>query len=74
MKNVEVKKLVYKQKPLAHFSKIRMGIAYYRSFVIDENNKSVHIEFHIPVADMGDADFTKTMEAKLLVRWLVDLE
>ena len=63
----EIKKLLYKQKPDAHFKYIRKGSAYYYA---DLNEK--RIQFEIPVNDMGDADFGRTMEAKLLNRWIVE--
>jgi hypothetical protein len=30
------------------------------------------VAFQVPVEDMGDADFLPVMDAKLLVRWLVE--
>ena len=30
------------------------------------------VHFEIPVNDMGDADFTARMDAKLLCRWLIN--
>lgn len=66
MEKNEIKKALYKQSPLATFSKIRKGNAYY---VADLENKN--LLFEIPIVDMGDADFFPDMEAKLLIRWLV---
>ena len=62
----EIKKALYRQKPLATFSKIRKGNAYY---VADIENKN--LLFEIPIVDMGDADFLPDMDAKLLIRWIV---
>lgn len=66
MEKNEIKKLLYTEKPLAHFDYIRKGVAYYQCTVND-----VHVIFEIPVNDMGDADFFPTMPAQHLNRWLV---
>lgn len=51
---------------MGEFKFIRKGVAYYTT-VVDE----LQISFEVPVDDMGDADFGKEIEAKLLIRWLV---
>jgi len=66
MNKNEIKKIIYKNKPIAYFDKIRIGIAYYETVI---NNLKIY--FEIPVNDMGDADFYKEMDAKLLLRWVV---
>jgi hypothetical protein len=66
MEKNEIKKALYRQKPLATFSKIRKGNAYYVAEI--ENKKLL---FEIPIVDMGDADFLPYMEAKLLIRWVL---
>lgn len=66
MKNNELKKLLYLNKPTAFFLYIRKGHAYYKCTV---NN--IEIMFDILVSDMGDADFFPEMEAQLLSRWVV---
>lgn len=63
----EIKKILYKEKPVASFSHIRKGSAYYSTTLID----GTQIRFEIPVIDMGDADFNYNMDAKLLIRWIV---
>lgn len=76
MNLTEIKKELYKQKPSAELVFIRKGIAYYDATLrIDDDGISAFktIFFEIPVSDMGDADFTPTMDAKLLNRWLVDM-
>ncbi len=74
MTNTEIKKELYKQKPTANFLYIRKGVAHYDATIkigelIIESQK---IFFQVPVSDMGEADFTPTMDAKLLNRWLVN--
>lgn len=43
-----------------------MGVAYYYADLND-----TRIYFEIPVDEMGEADFGRTMEAKHLIRWIV---
>lgn len=62
----EIKKELYKQKPRAFFRFIRKEVAYYYADLEQQR-----VKFEIPVDDMGDADFGSTMEAKLLIRWIV---
>jgi len=68
-KITEIKKEIYKQKPEASLRYIRMGNAYYYADLREER-----VEFKIPVTDMGDADFKPRMEAKLLNRWIINIE
>ncbi len=68
MNLTEIKKELYKQKPQANFRYVRKGHAYYYAY-LDE----CRVDFEIPVSDMGDADFTSTMDAKMLIRWLIEM-
>lgn len=71
MEKNEIKKELYKKKPMATLEFIRKGVAYYFT-VLDENGiDSEYVRFEVPVNDMGDADFFPHMEAKLLIRYLV---
>jgi hypothetical protein len=75
MNNTEIKKELYKQKPIAKMLYIRSGVAYYDAVIrIEEESviKNKTVFFMVPVEDMGDADFTPEMDAKLLIRYLVD--
>ncbi len=63
----EIKKALYRQKPIARITMIRKGTAHYSAILDDETE----IRFEVPVNDMGDADFFPTMDAKLLIRYLV---
>ena len=67
----EIKKELYMQKPIADFKMVRRGIAYYTVSILTSNGEFAHLTFEIPVNDMGDADLLPTMDAKLLIRWLV---
>jgi len=62
----EIKKRIYRNKPIASFVSIRMGVAYY---IV--NFGEVKVYFEIPVSDMGTANFLPKMEAKHLLRWIV---
>lgn len=65
----EIKKALYKQKPLAEFSYIKSGNAYYITNIVHD---LIHhqIDFEIPVTDMGEAVFYCNIEAALLNRWI----
>jgi hypothetical protein len=69
MNITEIKKELYKKKPEASLRYIRKGVAYYYADL-----ETVRVNFEIPVSDMGDADFTPRMDAKLLNRWIVPTE
>ena len=63
----EIKKALYKEKPVAVFKFIRKGVAYYSTTLDDKNI----VNFEIPCNDMGDSDFLYCMEAQHLNRWIV---
>lgn len=77
MTTTEIKKLLYKQKPIAELLCIRKGVAYYDAKISVESEPIIiykTIFFEIPVSDMGDADFTPQIEAQHLNRWIVNNE
>lgn len=65
MEKNELKKILYREKPLAQLDFIRKGKVYYSCVVND-----IHMTFEVPVSDMGDADLFPTMDAHLLIRYL----
>ena len=67
MTNTAIKKATYKEKPVAHFKMIRSGVAYYHADLSE-----FKVQYEIPVHDMGTADFTPEMDAKLLNRWIAN--
>lgn len=73
MNSTEIRKELYKQKPLAKFVYVRNKIAVYASDITVENTDKT-IVFEIPIDDMGDATFTDMMDAKLLSRWLIEVQ
>ncbi len=73
METNEIKKLLYKQNPKANFNYIRKGYAYYDAPITDSDKVFKFIKFEIPITDMGDADFHNQMDAKFLVRWILNV-
>lgn len=68
MNVTEIKKELYKQKPIASLVFIRKGDALYKTTL--EGDKNIY--FNVPISDMGDYDFTSEMDAKLLARWIIE--
>lgn len=68
----EIKKEVYKQKPLAELVlPITADGLRYRSIVLNDQNKPVHIYFCVPFKDItAPSTFKRSEEAQLLLRWL----
>jgi hypothetical protein len=63
----EIKKTLYKEKPLATLLYIRKGSAYYFTSLSD----GTRVDFEVPVNDMGDTDYLNQMDAKLLIRYII---
>jgi len=70
MNKTEIKKALYKQKPVAEFNCIIGTTLYYKTKVLFED-KSITVDFAIPVDEIGDAVFYKEMDGKLLNRYIV---
>jgi len=70
MNKTEIKKALYKQKPIAEFNCIIGTTLYYKTKVLFED-KNITIDFAIPVDEIGDAVFHKEMDGKLLNRYIV---
>lgn len=71
MEKNEIKKLLYKQKPIAEFIRATQQGLVYGVDVSTMDGSRLPITFIIPLKDMGDASFDKEMEAQLLIRWIV---
>lgn len=65
----EIKKALYKQKPIAEFGYIRENIWNYSTEVVIDNEEII-VEFAVPRDDMGEKSFDLKMEAQLLIRWI----
>lgn len=69
MKINDVKKALYKEKPIAKFDNVtKSGIMYYT--VLKENLRTVL--FIVPLTDIGDGIFNDEMEGQLLIRYIVE--
>jgi hypothetical protein len=66
MEKNEIKKLLYRENPIAKLLYIRDNHAFYKTV-----HNDIHIDFEIPVDDLKGGDFELEMESKLLNRWLV---
>lgn len=63
----ETKKSLYKEKPTALFLFAdKSGLKYFT-----ELDNGQIITFLIPFNDLGDATFAGEMDAKLLIRWII---
>ena len=74
MNKTEIKKALYKQKPIGEFTHIKSGIAYYRAEIRINGLEADYdqpVFFEIPVDDMGNSEFSKAMSAQLLNRWIM---
>lgn len=66
----EIKKALYKEKPMANFVSANKGGMLYTT-IIREVNESERVNFFVPFSDIGDAIFYPNMDAKLLIRYLI---
>lgn len=66
----EVKKALYKQKPTAHVQKIKAGVAEFKT----ELENGYVVTFAVPLEDMGLSELSASMEAQLLIRWMIFAE
>lgn len=82
MNTTEIKKELYKQKPIANKVRLKQqeglpeemrGFDIYLATII-VNGVGVVIEFRIPFTDRGDATFGDREPAQLLIRWLHEKE
>jgi len=67
----EVKKQLYKQKPVAVKTAHKDGKHYHYVCQLVLDNQNCIIEFKVPISDMGTANFDNTMSSQLLIRWIV---
>ncbi len=66
----EIKKILYKEKPLAIFEKATRDTLMYRSTVKKNQDEDMDLYFVIPISDIGDAVFERFMEAQFLIRYI----
>lgn len=69
----EIKKALYKEKPVAKLDYlhgeivVRGGIVRYKALLQDETE----VYYEVKVSEMGDADLLVEMPAQLLIRYIV---
>lgn len=74
MTNTEIKEALYKQTPIpiAKLEFIRLGVAYYSTYIVNKEGTSFRVNFQVPVNDMGNTDYLVGMYGKLLDRYIVN--
>lgn len=65
----EIKKDIYKEKPVAKLIDISKEGIYYRAHVL---SNAYDVYFKVPLQDLGDAKWYSTMPSQLLLRYLID--
>jgi len=74
---VEIKKALYRQKPLAtflHCRKIEEEVCLVYGCNLENGNPLPDLFFEVPVEEIGDGLFGNTIGAQLLIRYLVQPE
>jgi len=69
MEKNDIKKELYKQKPIAKLKFIIIGNAYYET-TIKNGDEDYIVQFVVPVNDMGETDFFPEMDGKLMIRYI----
>lgn len=64
----EIKKALYKEKPIALFISASNASLTYGCYIKDV----YQVYFYIPHSDIGDAKFGAEMPAQQLIRWIVN--
>jgi len=67
METNEIKKALYKQKPIANRLHIIDKVHCYKTYLAN----GTAVAFEVPESDMGEAKFESQMDAKLLIRWML---
>ena len=62
----QIKKELYRNKPVAILQHIHKGYVLYKTSLNEDS-----IYFNIPVEDMGDGMYLNEMQSQLLIRWIV---
>jgi len=67
----EIKKRLYREKPLAIFERATKSNLWYRCTFGEKHEDGWTIYFDIPINDIEDATFERFMPAQQLIRWLI---
>lgn len=70
MNTTEIKKALYKQKPIAEYAYSKDRVWTYSTEVVIDNREE-EVLFQVPIEEMGEATFEKELPAQLLIRWMV---
>lgn len=65
----EIKKALYKEKPIAIRNKEQVDIDIYVYCCMLSDKK--HVIFEVPRSEMGETVFEQKIEAQLLIRWIL---
>jgi hypothetical protein len=63
----EIKKALYKEKPIAK----KIAHPKNKSFLYETSVSGSNIRFNVPICEMGEKHFDSEMPAQLLIRWIV---
>lgn len=67
----EIKKAIYRTKPLAHMLYIKTTGIHYRA-TLELPSPPRWVFFKVPLEDLGEAEWNATMPSQLLIRYLID--
>ena len=67
MNTNEIKKVLYKEKPLAK----KYAQPENKSFYYKVDTSIGEVRFNVPISEMGDNLFESEISAQLLIRWIV---
>lgn len=70
MTTTEIKKLLYKKEHTASLVRIKKGLIYHCTILHPDKDLVGLLVFKVPYDDIGDAEFSLEMEAKLLICYL----
>lgn len=77
MNLTDIKQALYEQKPVAnllHIRKIGVAVILVYGCNLEDPNDLPNLFFEIPVEELGDGLHVTTMEAQLLIRYIVQPE
>jgi len=68
----EIKKALYKQNPVAELESVNNdGLFYITSLSLEDMPKYV-VMFRVPLIELGETVWHKDIEAKLLIRYIIN--
>lgn len=70
METNEIKKLLYKQKPIAKCIGSNKDTKKYETWISLNESNDMYLKFEVPYSDMGETKFSDEIQGQLLIRWL----